>query len=65
MRRVSPGSTGAGTSDRPERIEVQIGGAWLPAAALASRVGRRGKQVLVSCHGRLIWVTATRTRRPL
>ena len=52
-----------GSGGRPERVEVQLGGAWLPATALGNRVGRRGRQVLVSCHGHLIWIPHSRTRR--
>jgi hypothetical protein len=53
-----------GSGGRPERVQVHVGGEWLPATALGNRVGRRGRQVLVSCHGHLIWVAHSRTRRP-
>jgi hypothetical protein len=46
-------------------VDVQVGGNWLHAKALAARVDRRGSQVLVSCHGRLIWVPAHRVRKRL
>lgn len=52
-----------GSGGRPERVEVHLGGEWLPATALGNRVGRRGRQVLVSCHGRLLWIPHSRTRR--
>lgn len=52
-----------GSSERPERVQVQVGGDWLVATALGNRVGRRGRQVLVSCHGHLVWVAHSRTRR--
>lgn len=46
-------------------VDVQVGGSWLLAKALATRVDRRGSQVLVSCHGRLIWVPTHRVRKRL
>ncbi len=52
-----------GSGSRPERVQVQVGGEWLMATALGNRVGRRGWQVLVSCHGHMVWVAHSRTRR--
>lgn len=46
-------------------VDVQVGGSWLHATAMARRVDRRGSQVLVSCHGRLLWVPAGRVRKRL
>jgi hypothetical protein len=46
-------------------VDVQVGGSWLHATALATRIDRRGSQVLVSCHGRLIWVPTGRVRKRL
>ncbi|WP_133801193.1 hypothetical protein [Kribbella caucasensis] len=45
-------------------VQVLIGGRWLTAKAHAVRGGRRGAQVLITCYGRLVWITATRVRRP-
>lgn len=47
----------------PAAAEVLIGGRRLTARAHAIREGRRGPQVLIDCHGRLVWVTATRVRK--
>jgi hypothetical protein len=44
-------------------VQVLIGGRWLSAKAHAIRDGRLGSQVLIDCHGYLVWVTATRVRR--
>jgi hypothetical protein len=44
-------------------VDVQVGGHWLHATAHAARVDRRGPQILVCCHGRLIWVPETRVRK--
>jgi hypothetical protein len=55
------------SSTRPARrvvpVDVQVGGHWLHATAHAARVDRRGPQILVCCHGRLIWVPETRVRK--
>ena len=47
----------------PAPVELLLGGTWLAATAHAVRNGRRGPQVLVGCHGRLVWVSASRIRR--
>jgi hypothetical protein len=47
----------------PVQVQVQIGSNWLAATAHGLRDGRRGRQILVCCHGRLVWVTAIRVRR--
>jgi len=50
----------------PERatpVRLLIGGTWIAATAYGVRHGRRGAQVLVGCHGRLIWVSASRVHR--
>jgi hypothetical protein len=45
-------------------VQVLIGDRWLTAKAHASRDGRLGSQVLIDCHGYLVWVTAARVRQP-
>jgi hypothetical protein len=49
---------------RPAPVQVLVGGRWLTARAHAIRESRRGSQVLIDCHGRLVWVNADRVRRP-
>lgn len=48
----------------PAPVQVLIGGRWLTAKAHAIRDGRLGSQVLIDCHGYLVWVTAALVRRP-
>ena len=52
------------TPAAPAPVQVLIGGRWLTAKAHAIRDGRLGAQVLIDCHGYLVWVTAARIRRP-
>jgi hypothetical protein len=59
----------AKSSTRPARravpVDVQVGGHWLRATAHAARVDRRrGQQILVHCHSRMIWIPASRVRKP-
>lgn len=58
------GTTVAGDRRRPEPVQVLIGGRWLTARAHSVRESRRGRQVLIDCYGRLVWVNAARIRRP-
>lgn len=55
------------TSNRTDRravpVDVQVGGRWLLATAHAARTDRRGTQILVCCHGRMIWIPDTRVRK--
>jgi hypothetical protein len=39
-----------------------VGDRWLPATAHATRLGRRGQEVLICHESRLIWVSAQRVR---
>ena len=52
------------TPAAPAPVQVLIGDHWLTAKAHAIRDGRLGSQVLIDCHGYLVWVTAARVRRP-
>jgi hypothetical protein len=46
----------------PAPVELLLGGTWRTATAHAVRHSRRGQQVLVGVHGRLVWVSASRIR---
>ena len=51
------------TPAAPAPVQVLIAGRWLTAKAHASRDGRLGSQVLIDCHGYLVWVIAARVRQ--
>ncbi|MFG1819635.1 hypothetical protein ACGFIF_38145 [Kribbella sp. NPDC049174] len=59
-RRKAQRPTAAG----PVPVQVLLGGRWLTAKAHAIRAGRLGSQVLIDCHGYLVWINAARVRRP-
>lgn len=46
----------------PVPVSVRVGERWLDAFAHGTRIGRRGRQVLISDGGRLVWVVAERVR---
>lgn len=50
------------TSPHGELALVTLGGRSLVARTHGERVTRRGRQTLVSVHGRLTWVASTRVQ---
>ena len=53
----------AGPGRRAVPVDVQVGGHWMRATAHAARVDRRGPQILVYCHGRMVWIPESRVRK--
>jgi hypothetical protein len=59
---TTPDSEPARDIGFPMPVQVQVGRLTLRALAHGTRVGRRGRQVLISQNGRFVWVQAARVR---